>query len=364
MSTERTLGGLGERQIVDTVLRSRYPWIGDDCAVLSDHGEAGDLVATTDSCPTPLVALLGDEDPYHAGWLLATINLSDLAAAGARPLGLLTSYTLPASTTVAHFERLLSGVDDCCAEHGVHVVGGDIRDGELTLLSATALGRCVPGHRLRRDGASEGDRLLLVGHPGFLWAWALLVTGGEPVVIDDGLRAELRQRSRRPAAQVTAGRILAAEGLASACLDVSDGLYSAVRALCRANKLGAEVRTDVSLEAAPAEVCRAGGVAPFALAQTWGDWNLLVAVPARLVEVATEKLRAAGSHVVEVGTLTAPRHGVTLDGLPWHGVDQERFSAGSWHGGDLREWLRRVLDVSRDSPDSREFVARGGGLNP
>src|SRR5262249_37077632 len=150
---------------------------GDDCARLG-HG----FVATTDTCPTPLVASLGLTDPFYTGWLLATINLSDLAAAGARPKGLLVNYTLPPDTPVRDFERLLDGADECAAAHGTRVLGGDIRDGTPAHLSATAVGRCpvrLPRGRraLSRRGARAGDQLLLVGSPGYLWA-AVLVHHG------------------------------------------------------------------------------------------------------------------------------------------------------------------------------------------
>ena len=176
-TTEPSLGDLGERGIQKHVLRPRYGGIdgfGDDSALLAAVTKPSELVATTDSCPTPVVNLLREPDLYHAGWLLATINLSDLAAAGAEPLGLVVNYTLPKATTVREFERLLDGVDACCAAHGTKVAGGDIRDGAATQLTATAIGRCTPGSRLRRSGARAGDRLLLVGSPGYLWAAALL----------------------------------------------------------------------------------------------------------------------------------------------------------------------------------------------
>ena len=91
------LQDLGERRIVEEVLAPRYaaasPRFGDDCATVhlrdNDH-----LLVTTDPCPPPMSAHLGFPDLYYAGWLLATINLSDLAAAGADPLGLLTSLQL------------------------------------------------------------------------------------------------------------------------------------------------------------------------------------------------------------------------------------------------------------------------------
>ncbi|WP_328450931.1 thiamine-phosphate kinase [Amycolatopsis sp. NBC_00438] len=334
--TDRSLGELGERGIQDHVLRPRYAGtegFGDDSALLATVTSPSELVATTDSCPTPVVNLLGEPDLYHSGWLLATINLSDLAAAGAEPLGLVVNYTLPKATTVREFERLLDGVDDCCAAHGTKVAGGDIRDGEVVQLTATAVGRCAPGSRLRRSGARAGDRLLLVGAPGFLWAAALLKTGQATLPASDA--ETIWQRACRPVAQLKAGQVLATTGLARAAMDVSDGLFATVRTLCEANGLGAAVSPEFELDALVAAVAGQTDLRPFDLAQTWGDWGLVVVVREEDVRLALKTLREEGVAAQEIGTLTAGKE-LTLgpETAPWRGIAQERFSASSWHGGE------------------------------
>ncbi|HKN96080.1 MAG TPA: thiamine-phosphate kinase [Pseudonocardiaceae bacterium] len=346
-----SLGELGERSILADVLAPRYRDVagfGDDCALLGVPAGGGELVATTDSCPTPLVAQLGDTDPYHAGWLLVTINLSDLAAAGASPLGLVVNYTLPPDTSVADFERLLDGVDDCAAEHHTSVVGGDLRDGPRTQLSATAVGQCAPGCRVRRRGASVGDRLLLVGSPGYLWAEALVAGGRITLPANDA--DLLAERARRPKAQLVAGRLLAEGGFARAAMDVSDGLFASVRTLCEVNGVGARLTEDVRLDPVPAEVCRQAGVRPFDLAATWGDWCLLVAVGEADVATARAKLTAEGCAAQIVGRLVDAGSGITLvtggRTVPWQGVAQERFSPRSWHGGDLAGWFAAMLPAT------------------
>ncbi|ADJ48475.1 thiamine monophosphate kinase [Amycolatopsis mediterranei S699] len=344
-TTELTLGDLGERGIQEKVFQPRYGAVegfGDDSALLGAVSARSELVATTDSCPTPLVNLLREPDLYHAGWLLATINLSDLAAAGAEPLGLVVNYTLPKATTVGEFERLLDGVDDCCVAHGTKVAGGDIRDGEVVQLTATAIGRCGPGRRLRRSGAQRGDRLILVGSPGYLWAAALLETGQATLPQPD--RAEVWRRACRPTAQLKAGRVLAATGLARATMDVSDGLFATVRTLCEANGLGAAVTGEFELDEWPASVAEQCGLPPFALAQTWGDWGLVVAAGAGDVQRVTEALRGEGVAAQEIGTLTADgRLTSGPENTPWQGIAQERFSASSWHGGELSTLVTEVL---------------------
>ncbi|WIY02135.1 thiamine-phosphate kinase [Amycolatopsis mongoliensis] len=341
-SFEQRLGDLGEQRIQREVLQPRYggtEGFGDDSAFLAKVDTPSELVATTDSCPTPVVNILREPDLFHAGWLLATINLSDLAAAGAEPLGLVVNYTLPKTTTVREFERLLDGVDACCHEHGTKVAGGDIRDG-AGQLTATAIGRCAPGSRLRRSGAKAGDRLLLVGSPGYLWAAALLETGR--ATLPAAARDEIWQRACRPTAQLKAGQLLA--GYARAAMDVSDGLFATVRTLGEANGLGAAVTGEFELDEPLAEVAAQCGLRPFDLAQTWGDWGLVAVVRTEDVKVVEKTLRAESVAVQEIGTLTEDKR-LTEGTAPWRGIAQERFSASSWHGGELSTLLTEVLGV-------------------
>lgn len=339
------LGDLGERGIQEKLLRPRYggtDGFGDDCAFLGVAN--GEIVATTDTCPTPLVNILAEPDLYHAGWLLATINLSDLAAAGATPLGLVVNYTLPKTTAVSAFRRLLDGVDDCAAAHGTRVVGGDLRDGAVHL-SATAIGRCVPGSRVRRSGAAAGDRLLLIGSPGHLWAAALLA--GNRATLPAAEAERIWSCARRPMAQLAAARLLAEQRLLRAAMDVSDGLFATVRTLCETNGLGAAITSDIRLDDAVASVAAQAGLRPFDLAQTWGDWTL-VGVAASAEDVSLiRKCLGENNSVHEIGTLVPAAEGLTLrtgtSAVPWRGIAQERFSPSSWHGGDLPGLITAVL---------------------
>lgn len=349
MSTEAShpsLADLGERQIYEQILKPRYrdvPAFGDDCADLG-----GGLVVTTDSCPTPLLQRLGETDPYYEGWLLATINLSDLAAAGAEPLGLVVSYTLPSDTPVWMLERIIAGVDDCSDAHGTRVLGGDLRDGREPHLSATAIGR-RKGRALGRKGANAGDELLLVGHPGYLWAAALVHRDQPPGLIPAEVEAVFAM-ARRPRAQITAGTLLAELGLATAAIDVSDGLYAAVRILAGTNGLGARMAPKIELDPVVQRVGELCGVSSFQLGQNWGDWCLLVAVAPGSAEPAERLLDEHGIGVRRVGTLTddgALVVGCGTDVRPWVGVDQERFTPRSWHGDGIDAHIALMKELSR-----------------
>lgn len=347
-----SLRDYGERRLVAELLEDRYRdtvSFGDDCALLSGT-PAGpfELVATTDPCPEPLVASLGWDDLYYYGWLLGTINFSDLAAAGAEPLGLLVSYLLPESQPVSAFERLLDGVDDCCQAHGSRVVGGNLGEAASVQLTATAIGACPAGKRVSRRGARAGDALLLVGSPGYLWSAALLQQEYATVSAED--REYVLARALKPIANMRAGQLLSQARLTRAAIDVSDGLYPSVEALCRASGLGAVIEPAAAvLEARPLEICRQAGVDPFAMTQLWGDWTLLIAVDHDAVEQAAALLGTIEVACHQIGYLREGSESwLSRAGrlTAWNGADAERFTGSSWRRSKLSDYVHGLVRSS------------------
>jgi thiamine-monophosphate kinase len=343
------LRDFGERRVVAELLRPRYRdqlAYGDDCAVVALPAQPCEVVLTTDPCPFPLVCALGSDSLYHWGWLLATINFSDLAAAGATPAGLMTSYILAPDLAIQEFEALLDGVDDCCALHDARVLGGNIKDGTLQL-TATAVGWCESGRRVGRSGARPGDVAVLIGCPGMLWAFAL-VERGFATVADDDYRA-LAAAATRPRAKIRAGRALATRGLARAAIDVSDGVYAALTELCRTNGCGFDLQVHgLQLPVAVAGVARQARVDTLAMLSLWGDWNIVVVVEERHVADSLRAIHEEGDEARVLGVFT---RGDTVrltspDGTAevWEGNEFERFSPDSWSGEMLNRILGELLD--------------------
>jgi thiamine-monophosphate kinase len=232
-------------------------------------------------------------------------------------------------------------VDDCCREHHCAVIGGNLGDAASVQLTATALGACRSGRRLSRRGAHPGDALLLVGSPGYLWSAALLKQGH--AVLDAASEREVFDRAVRPIAQLRAGQLLAARDDVHAAIDISDGLYPSVQSLCSLGGVGAAIDADAAvLDPLPLEVCRQADVDPFAMAQLWGDWTLLVAVDGGAEKTVAAELRAAGIGSATIGRVLSGS-GTFLDRAGqrtnWRGVDAERFTESSWRNGKLRDYL-------------------------
>ena len=342
---------LGERRLIEEVLAPRYAaqgGFGDDCAPVGALSPGGHLVATTDPCPPPMAHTLGFEDEYYRGWLLATINLSDLAAAAARPLGLLTSLQLPSETPLADFERLLDGVDECCAAHDTHVMGGNLKEVKHLDVSATAFGE-VSGPPLGRSTARPGHVAALIGRPGLFWAGTLSRQRGL-IAKDPG--EPLLASALVPRAQTRVMQAAHREGLIAASMDVSDGLWPTLQGVAKASGCAVHVDVDgVELDREVTEAARQLGFEPFRLATGWGDWTMLVAIDQQDLKRLGELAGEHGTSVVALGHFVEADRAEVGGVLATHAgrsgrllaLDSERFTTGSWFGAGIDRYIDLLL---------------------
>lgn len=344
--TDCLLSDLGERRIVEEVLRPRYArggdTFGDDCAQIAVA--KGNLVVTTDPCPPPMAHLLGFKDEFFRGWLLGTINLSDLAAAGAHPLGLLTSLILPSSMPLASLERLLDGIDECCAAAGTRVIGGNLKEGREVDVQATAIGT-VSGVPLGRRGAVEGDVLFAAGPTGVFWAGVLALRAGyEPHKLPNGLLEAVQM----PSAQLPFAQVLQRRGICRAAMDNSDGLGSSLNTLAATNGIQVLVDLDsIEFEHRVTAIASDLGIDPVRFALGWGDWNLVVAVAASDVDTLRDIAVGTGTALAQVGVARAGtgvrvvRRGSEIDLCP---PDSERFALDSWFSAGIERYIELLLN--------------------
>ena len=347
------LDELGERRIIEEILRPRYgsrglPEFGDDCALVG-HGDGmkgGTVVATTDPCPEPVASILGYKDLYYWGWLLAIINLSDLAAAGARPLGLLTSLILTNDTTVDQLESLLDGIDKCCHECGTSVIGGNLKEGPKLALSGTAIGVCEEGICMSRTGCREGDLIVVIGDLGLFWAGVLAVK--HQLSLHDGMEKTLLRNILTPKPKVHIGRELGSRRLLTACLDNSDGLFPSLAQLANANHVQMSLEMDDILF--PAEVVHVStmlDVDPVRLALGWGDWQLVGCLDSSRENELKDLGARNGIPVHIIGKVVAG-HGVTFEHKGRRGemapIDSQRFTTDSWFTTGLEAYIDLLIN--------------------
>ena len=348
MDKDQPLTKLGERKIIEEILQPRYkaqeiPYFGNDCAfVAQDIAEKNEtIVATTDPCPTPMADHLGYSDLYYWGWLLATLNLSDLAAAGATPLGLLGNYVLPNDTTVGQFESLLDGIDECCDKCDTSVTGGNIKESNEIHLSATAIGSCHKDKLMERTGAQLGDRIVVIGDLGLFWAGVLATKNG--LSLNSNLKDELLRNILKPLPKMQVGRELAQKRLLTACMDNSDGLYPSLIQLAEANDERFYLKMDnVDFQEEVQYVSSVLDIDPIRFALGWGDWQLIGTVdPSSIEEVKS----VADSHNIPTFIIGEVKEGegVIINHKGNTGklmpLDSQRFTKDSWFTSGIEGYI-------------------------
>jgi thiamine-monophosphate kinase len=270
--------------------------IGDDAAVL--RCEPGwDLVVATDSIAEGTHFPAGI--PARAiGHRCLAVNLSDLAAMAAEPLWCSLALSLP-TAEAPWVKEFAAGLFALADRTNTALIGGDTVRGPLAA-TVTVQGRVRPGAAVTRAGASVGDGIWVTGHPGDAVAGRLLLDGA--VQVPASVREALCQRFLYPEPRLREG--LALGVLATAMLDVSDGLHDDIGKLMLASGMGAEL--DAGLLPLSAELRAAAPDRAIEYALTGGDdYELCLAAPER----ATAQLRAIAAEwtvpVTRIGTVVS-----------------------------------------------------------
>ena len=279
--------------------------IGDDAALLAPP-PGRQLVVTADTLNDGVHFPRGTS-PVDIGWKALAVNLSDLASMGAEPAWCTLSLSLPQSDP-AWIEGFLDGFLDLAGQHGIALVGGDTTRGPLSI-AVTAMGLVEPGRALRRDGARVGDEVWVTGTLGDA-AGGLALLDREPV-------PALRARLDRPTPRVAAGRALA--GIATACVDVSDGLLADLGHVCARSHVAAHLDVD-ALPASAALMEVIGEADRIALQASGGDdYELCFTAPADAGADIGAVSAQLGLRITRIGRIVAGEgvHPVDAKSQPW-----------------------------------------------
>ena len=270
--------------------------IGDDAAVLAVDGH---VAVTADT----LVAGVHFPDgiaPHLLGYRLMAVNLSDLAAMGARPRWCTLALTLPAADEL-WLDGFSRGLFELAERFGVSLVGGNLSRGPLSL-TLQLIGNVEPEHMLTRGGGHVGDDIYVTGTLGDSAAGVALIV--ERTAAPEGsAAAALKERFYRPMPRVDAG--LGLKSLATAAIDVSDGLLADLGHVCAASACGATI--DVERVPLSGELMSLFPPQE-ALAHALGggdDYELCFTAPPSRAEEIETALEAAATPVRRIGQLVA-----------------------------------------------------------
>ncbi len=310
-----TVAAIGEHALIERLARrvGRHPaWvtlgIGDDAALVEpSRGEID--VLTTDS--------LIEDVHFRRCWTSAAaighkalaVNLSDIASMGASPRTCLLSLGLPAGMLVADFDELVGGLLELADAAGASLVGGNIaRSPGPLIVDVTVTGSVGRRRALRRSGGRPGDELYVTGTLGGALAGLRLLERGLDRAAASPVELACVERHERPVPRLRTGRMVARQGLATAAIDLSDGLADGIRQLAAASRVGAVIDARaIPVDPAAAAVAERLEADPVDLALAGGeDYELLFAVPPRRRRGFLAAVGRAGeAQATRIGTLTS-----------------------------------------------------------
>ena len=290
--------------------------VGDDCALWQP--QAGMQLAISTDMLVEGRHFLNTVSPQRLGHKSLAVNLSDLAASGAKPLAFTLSLALP-RIDEAWLKGFSEGMLALADLHHCELIGGDTTQGPLTI-GITVFGEVPPGDALLRNGAQAGDDIYISGSVGDARLALEVFRGNLSVSTGDFESARLRMEQPEP--RVALG--MALRGIANACIDVSDGLAGDLGHILKASQVGAVLTTDWIQDSAA--ISPALQALPFArrldMALAGGDdYELLFTAPPDQADAVQEAANDCDVSITCIGRITS---GVGLQVLDSQGVPISR----------------------------------------
>jgi thiamine-monophosphate kinase len=280
----------------------------DDCAVVS-LGDDRLLLASTDMVLETSHMLPGVR-PGMIGQFAVEIAVSDVAAMGGSPIGVLCGYAMPSHTDIYWLEKVTTGMAETAEALGTSVLGGDTKSSPEPTIAVTALGLVDGGNCLFRSGAKKGDALLLTGPVGGPAMGYSMERYPEGKLKDPALELVYGVRARK-----MAGLALAASEHAHACIDLSDGFAPCLHQLLGSSNKGAEVRwNNIPLADGLEEFAFEWGKDLREMALHWGgEYELLAAIDPDGVEPLVKDLGRLGLEPAIVGHVIEGQQTIIID---------------------------------------------------
>ena len=308
----------GEAEIISRIRRRARATdqvlvgIGDDAAVLR-HGTATDLIACCDLMAEGVHFRREWAAPRLIGHKALAVTLSDVAAMGGVARFAMISIALPHALSPGFIEELLEGIFELADSSGVSIIGGDTSSSVDSLfIDTSVIGECVAGRAITRKGAKVGDAIYVTGAFGASALGLLLLEQGFRLtdLAESDARAEALMKHLAPAPRLKIGRAIGERGLATAMIDISDGLSTDLWHVLDESDCGAIIKADRVPIADCVRRLATGdsGIEPLRLALDGGEeYELLFTSPLENQTGIAEMSEELGVPITAIGRIVADK---------------------------------------------------------
>ncbi len=300
------LSDIGEREIIKHIIQivGNKNITGDDSAYIP-YGNNYILV-TTDMIRkrTHFPDIMS---PRDVGWFASAVNLSDIAAMGGKPIGVLLSLGLPRDIEERYVLEIMKGAEECTRYYNTHIIGGDTKEHDEITIGGVAIGTVPKDEILLRKGISPGDALVVTDHLGKAGAGYLSIKHNISTISKSGLI--------RPIPRIREGRNIAKEHLATSCMDISDGLSSSLYQLMKINNVGFSIDgNNLPISEEAIEISKLLGISSYSIATDYGgDYELLFTIPEDRIKKVKEMVGV--TQLTQIGVVTKEKEiTISIDG--------------------------------------------------
>lgn len=300
------------------------------------------LAITTDSISEEIESGLYT-DPYLIGWMTVMVNASDLAAVGAKPIGLLLNETLKVDCSPLVINKIQAGINAACKKCNIQVLGGDTNFSNLMQMSAVAIGLVSKRDKISRLGCEPGDILFTSGPLGDGGAYAL----------KQFLSEEIHQRTDitfQPQARLIEGQLLTQ--FASSCMDTSDGLFYTLDQLMRLNGVGFKITAnwDYYMNCQTLNLCKSVKFPLWMMhAGPHGEFELVFTIPQKMQKKFLQKALTINWFPIKLGEVIDQ-----MDLKVFNGCDSIDFDTGYIRNlfielkGDISCYIQELFKIENN----------------
>ncbi len=303
---------LGERKAIQTISKiltkgDAVVGIGDDCAAFEIEKKY--LLVTTDMI-SQKTHIPKEMTAFQIGWFIVAINLSDIAAKGGIPLGLVLSFGLPKESSETFLKDLAKGANACAIKYDTTIVGGDTKESSDITICGTAFGIVKKEEFMSRIGANPGDVITVTGTIGKAGAGYYNLKNK---IIENNISKVFFE----PLPKLKEGRMLAKQKSVTSSMDISDGLSSSLYQLQELNNVGFEIDMSslpISQELIRLHKKKSDLNINDILLHSGGDYELLVTIPSLKFEKVKKAFNKENMNLTSIGKVTRRKDIIIKDG--------------------------------------------------